>query len=43
MKTVRAMILPDLDDEFAKTTGQYETLDELKEALKKELELRAQR
>jgi len=42
LKTVRAMILPDLDDEFAKTTGQYETLDELKEELKKELEFRAQ-
>jgi trigger factor len=41
LKTVRAMILPDLDDEFAKTTGQHETLDELKEALKKELEVRA--
>jgi len=42
LKTVRAMILPELDDEFAKTTGQYETLDELEEALKKELEFRAQ-
>ena len=41
LKTVRAMILPDLDDEFAKTTGQYETLDELKEGLKQELEFRA--
>ena len=41
LKTVRAMILPDLDDEFAKTTGRYETLDELKEELKKELEFRA--
>jgi trigger factor len=35
------MILPELDDEFAKTTGQYETLDELKEALKSDLEARA--
>jgi trigger factor len=41
MKTVRSMILPELDDEFAKTTGQYETLDELKEALKNDLEARA--
>jgi len=41
LKTVRSMILPDLDDEFAKTTGQYETLDELKEALKSDLEARA--
>ena len=42
MKTVRAMILPELDDELAKMTGQYETLDELTEALKKDLETRAQ-
>ena len=41
MKTVRAMNLPELDDELAKSTGQYETLDELKEALKKDLEARA--
>jgi len=41
MKTVRSMVLPDLDDEFAKTTGQYETLDELKESLKNDLETRA--
>jgi trigger factor len=41
VKTVRSMILPELDDEFAKTTGQYETLDELKEALKSDLEARA--
>jgi len=41
LKTVRSMILPELDDEFAKTTGQYETLDELKEALKSDLETRA--
>ena len=41
MKTVRSMILPELDDELAKMTGQYETLDELKEALKKDLETRA--
>jgi trigger factor len=41
VKTVRSMTLPELDDEFAKTTGQYETLDELKEALKTDLEERA--
>lgn len=41
MKAVRSMILPELDDEFAKTTGQYETMDELKEALKNDLETRA--
>jgi trigger factor len=41
VKTVRSMTLPELDDDFAKTTGQYETLDELKEALKTDLEERA--
>lgn len=41
LKTVRAMTLPELDDEFAKTAGQFETLDELKEALKNELETRS--
>ena len=42
MKTVRAMILPELDDELAKMAGQHETLDDLKEALKQDLENRAQ-
>jgi FKBP-type peptidyl-prolyl cis-trans isomerase (trigger factor) len=41
MKTVRGMTLPELDDELAKTTGQFETLDELKEALKADLETRS--
>jgi len=35
------MILPELDDELAKMTGQYDTLDELKESLKNDLEARA--
>lgn len=41
LKTVRSMILPELDDELAKMTGQHETLDGLKEALKNNLESRA--
>ncbi len=41
MKTVQSLTLPELDDGFAKTTGQYETLDELKESLKTELENRS--
>jgi trigger factor len=41
MKTVRSMTLPELDDEFAKTAGQFETLDQFKEALKGELETRS--
>jgi len=41
MKTVRSMTLPELDDELAKLTGQYETLEELKETLQKDLEARS--
>jgi trigger factor len=41
MKTVRGMTLPELDDEFAKTAGQFETLDQLKDTLKNELETRS--
>jgi len=37
VKTVRSMILPELDDEFAKMTGQFETLDALKESLAENL------
>lgn len=40
-KTVRAVSLPELDDEFARTTGLGETLDELKEAVKKDVEARS--
>jgi trigger factor len=36
------VILPDLDDELAKKTGAGETLDELKEAVKKDVEKRSQ-
>ncbi len=41
LKTVRSMILPELDDELAKMAGQHETLEDLKEALKNNLEFRA--
>jgi trigger factor len=41
VKTVRAMTLPALDDEFAKMVGQYESLDALKEVLAKDIEARA--
>ena len=41
VKSVRAMQLPELDDEFAKTTGQFDTLEQLKEALSKDLEARS--
>jgi trigger factor len=42
VKTVRGVILPDLDDELAKKTGAGETLDELKVAVKKDVEKRSQ-
>ena len=41
VKTVRGVILPDLDDDFAKTTGAGDTLDALKEAVKKDVEARS--
>jgi trigger factor len=41
IKTVRAVTLPPLDDEFAKTAGQYESLDALKDVLTKDIEARA--
>jgi trigger factor len=42
VKTVRGVILPDLDDELAKKTGAGDTLDALKEAVKKDVEKRSQ-
>jgi len=41
VKTVRAVSLPELDDEFAKTTGAGETIDALREAVKKDVENRS--
>ncbi len=41
IKTVRSVTLPALDDEFAKTAGQYESLEALKEVLTKDIEARA--
>ncbi|MBI4759840.1 MAG: trigger factor [Chloroflexota bacterium] len=41
VKVVRGVTLPELDDEFAKTVGAGETLDELKEAVKKDVEARS--
>ena len=41
VKTVRAVTLPELDDEFAKTVGAGETLDALKEAVQKDVENRS--
>ena len=41
VKTVRAVTLPELDDEFARTTGIGETFDEVVEAVKKDVEVRS--
>ncbi len=38
VKDIKEEVFPELDDEFAKDLGQYETLDELKEAIKENLE-----
>ena len=37
-KTLHERLLPDLDDELAKDAGDYETLDELKAAIREELQ-----
>jgi len=41
VKTVRAMTLPELDDEFAKTVGAGETLEALRENVTKDVEARS--
>jgi len=40
LKEIKEEILPAIDDEFAKGLGEYETVEELKEAIKRELEKR---
>lgn len=41
VKTVRAVTLPELNDDFAKTVGAGENLDELREAVTKDVEARS--
>ena len=41
VKTVRAVTLPELDDEFAKTSGAGETVEALREAVRKDVESRS--
>ena len=41
VKTVRGVTLPELDDEFAKTTGAGETVEALREAVRKDVETRS--
>lgn len=41
VKTVRAVSLPELDDEFAKTAGAGETVEALREAVRKDVENRS--
>jgi trigger factor len=40
LKEIREEILPDIDDEFAKDLGEHQTLAELKDAIRKQLEKR---
>ena len=40
IKTVRSMTLPELNDDFARMIGKYESLDALKETLTKDIEVR---
>jgi len=42
IKTVRGVTLPDLDDALAKMTGAGDTVDALKEMVKKDVEMRSQ-
>ncbi|MCQ3937367.1 MAG: trigger factor [Chloroflexi bacterium] len=42
IKTVRGVTLPDLNDDFARMTGAGETLEQLKEAVRKDVETRSQ-
>lgn len=42
VKNVRSISMPELDDDFAKMLGQHETLEDLKEALKVDLEARSE-
>ena len=42
VKTVRGVTLPDLNDELAKMAGAGETLDELREMVRKDVETRSQ-
>ena len=41
VKNVRSMTLPPVDDELAKMVGKYESLDALKDVLRKDIEARA--
>jgi trigger factor len=40
LKEIKKKVLPELNEEFAKTLGDYKTLDELKDSVKKDLEAR---
>ncbi|MBL8078963.1 MAG: trigger factor [Anaerolineales bacterium] len=42
VKTVRGVILPDIDEAFAKQVGAGDTVEALKEAVKKDVETRSQ-
>ena len=39
VQSIKAMHLPDIDDAFAQTVGQFETLEDLKKAVREQLEV----
>lgn len=43
LRDLKKQVLPDIDDDLARTIGNYETLGELKEVLRKDLEAQAER
>jgi trigger factor len=40
LKEIKAEVLPEIDDAFAKSLGEYQTPDELREAIRKDLDQR---
>ena len=40
LKEIKKKVLPDLNDEFAKTLGEYKSLDEVQSAIRKDIETR---
>ncbi len=42
IKEIKRRILPEVDDEFAKDVGEFETLDDLKQKIRQDLEIKMQ-
>ncbi len=43
LRDLKERVLPDVDDDLARTVGNYETIEELKEELRKDLEAQAEK